>query len=264
MRFIFPFVLMIFIFSSVPAVFSADIALLIPQGWILDGDDPVNDPDAKAFTIESIELEHHLGIFALIQRLENELGHTVNLYGTDTDVPSEVIANNDLIFISEAISSGSVAGDYRSSTKPLMNTEAFLFDDLGLTFGESNFNGDLASSEVKVVNADHPIMQGFPETFTISVDNAEGMPQLVDFSTLVDPLVLAEQFEQNVIAVLPTAVGSDFEDLPAVMAFDAGTELDTGDQTQARWAFVLYSDTTLPDIDGLYTYNFLNDDGWKL
>lgn len=244
---------------------AANIAVLIPQAWILEGDDPANDdpPGAKEFTFETIMAQHD-GVYSLIVHLEEELGHNVKPYGTDTDVPSEVIEQNDLIFITEQIGSGSVAGDYRGSTTPVINTEGFLLDDFGFTLGEALFSGDLGANQIRITNPDHPITRGLPETFAPSVDSeTTGEPQIIHFSSVTDPLIIVEELENTILAVLPEATNTEFENTPILFALEAGTTLDTGDETQARWVFPLYSDTVIPDVD-LHTYSYLNELGWQL
>ncbi len=223
-----------------------NIALLIPQALILEGDDPVNDPIAKEFTIETLEIEQ-IGLFWLVNHLENDLGHTVNIYGSDNDDPGVVEEENDLIFISEAIGSGSVAGDYRVSIKPVIFTESYLLDDMGFSNGESAWTGGAMTTEVKIVNQNHPITQGLPETFTISQTNPDtGEPYAVTFGAPTDLSIMLDIGE--VLSVLPSSVnesadGAEMpEDTPWLIAVEEGTELDAGDTNLARWVFLGYSD----------------------
>ena len=231
---------------------TAKVALLIPQDRINAGDDPVNDPAAKEATLQTLQDRGDLGIYWLVQHLEKDLGHKVNLYGTDNDDPSQVVKENDLIFISEAIGSDSVAGDYRESTIPVIFTESYLLDNMGFTNGASAFTGGAMTNEVKIVNSNHPITKGLPPTFFVSTkDPNTGNPYIVTFGTVNDLSILADVGQ--VLVVIPSSIdeanGDPLpENAPIVMAVEAGTPLDTGDKNSARWVFLGYSDV-IPNAD---------------
>lgn len=252
---------------------SAKVAVLIPEDRIIAGDDPVNDPLAKQAVLDTLEAMGDMGILWLIQHLEKDLGHTANIYGTDTDDPGLVETDNDLIFITEEIGSGSVAGDYRIATKPVIFTESYLFDDMGFTNGASAFTGGAMTSEIKIVNRNHLITQGLPETFTVTkTDPATGKPYMVTFGTLTDLSILADV--GTVLAVLPASVNESSngdplpENAPVLIAMEAKTTLDAGDANPARWVFLGYSDV---DPNASYegdpttrTMSVLNDLGIQL
>ncbi len=233
--------------AGVNAGWAANIALLVPTGLFLMGEDPVNIPEDKEFLLETMEVEQ-AGLYWLVLHLENDLGHTVNIYNSDEDDPGIVEDSNDLIFISEALGSGSVAADYRISLKPVIFAEAYILDDMGFTGGSSAFTGDAIATEIKITNPSHPIAAGLPETFTATVvDETTGEPIMPTFSTITDTSILLEGIGE-VIAVLPTSIdvsndGSENSpDAPIVIAVEQGTELDAGDTADARWIFLGYSD----------------------
>jgi len=237
-----------FMVFALNTVWAANIALLIAEGNIVPGDDPVNNPDDKAFTIETLEINGDAGLVWLINHLENDLGHTVNIYGSDSDDPGLVEETNDLIFISEELGSGSVGADYRIALKPVIFAEAYILDDMGFTNGQSAFTGDAITTEIKIVNTDHPITQGLPETFTATVvDETTGEPIIPTFSAPTDTSILVEGIGE-ILAVLPTSVDVSNDGLPIsdntpiLIAVEAGTELDMGDLNEARWVFLGYSD----------------------
>ncbi|RJP30123.1 MAG: hypothetical protein C4527_10475 [Candidatus Omnitrophota bacterium] len=252
---------------------SADIAVLIPQAAILAGDDPVNDPLAKEFTIETLIERGDVGIAWLINHLEQDLGHTANIYGTGEDDPGLVEEENDLIFITEEIGSGSVGRDYRIANKPVIFTESYILDDMGFTNGQSAFTGGAMTTTLKVVNSNHPITRGLPETFVPTInDPATGAPYVVTFGTVTDLGILAGI--GDVLVVMPTSVnesanGVDLPaDAPVVIALEAGSTLDAGDKNDARWVFIGYSDV---DPNAAYggvpeerTLNVLNEHGIRL
>ncbi|HOJ60333.1 MAG TPA: hypothetical protein PK878_08595 [bacterium] len=257
---------------STPA-WPAKVAVLIPENRIPAGEDPINDPLSKQAVLDMLESMGDVGILWLIHHLENDLGHIVNIYGTDTDDPGFVENDNDLIFITEEIGSGTVAGDYRIATKPVIFTESYLLDDMGFTNGASAFTGGAMTNEIKIVNPNHPITQGMPETLAITqIDSFTGRPYMVTFGTLTDLSILADVGE--ILAVLPESVNESSngdplpENAPILIAVEAGTPLDRGDTNPARWVFLGYSDVDPNDLyDGdptTRTLSVLNDLGIQL
>ena len=255
-----------------------DIAVLIPQGWILEGDDPANDipPGAKDFTFEGIELIHSFSFFRFISHLE-DTGFNVKLYGSDTDDPVEVQSNSDVIYIPEAIGSASVLADYRNSPTPVIVAETFLLDDMGFVSITDGLSNDLNANMLKVVNPNHPITQGLPEVFPIGIpDPAANEPSFVVLNSFKTPALLADLANANVGEVVVTASGFDvrdpmgpLEDNPAVIAVETGTGLVGGGSTQARWVYLPFSDKAVVESpinaasDGR-TYELLSDFGFQI
>lgn len=237
---------------------SANIALLVPTDLFLMEEDPVNVPEDKTFLLETMSM-NQAGLYWLVNHLEKDLGHVVNIYNSDQDDPIQVQDTNDLIFISEALGSGSVAADYRTSVKPVVFAEAYILDDMGFTNGQSAFTGDAVSTEIKIVNPNHPIARGISETFIATVqDKTTGEPIVPTFSTVTDTAILIEGVGV-IIAVLPSSIdvsnsgSQNSENVPVVIAVETGTTLDQGDQNTARWVFLGYSDdieATFADYGG--------------
>ena len=254
---------------------TANIAVLIDSDpLIFPGDDPINDPEARAFTLETIELQEP-GIHWLVLHLENDLGHTVNIYGTDTDqdVPGGVGSVNDLIFVTESLGSGSVGGTYRGTDTPFMSTECWIMDEMGFSNNRSDvWDGGAMTSEIKIVNPDHPITRGLPETFTATItDETTGEPFLATFGTVNDLSALVGVGET--LAVLPSSFSTGDaaplpENAPVVIAVETGTTLDAGDTNNARWVFIGYSDVNPDDnlggVDGARTLALLTEPAIQL
>lgn len=260
------------IFMSLCCAAGAEkVAFLIPQSNVIAGDDPVNDPVAKQTVLDNLETSGEVGLVWLTTHIERNLGYTVNFYGTDEDVPDDVMAANDLIFISEAIGSSSVAADYRVSTKPVIFTEAYILDDMGFTNSNSAFTGGAMTSDIKITNSNHPITKGLPENITVSQKNPEtGAPYVICFGTLNDLSILAVG---EVLAVLPTSIeesdGSSLpENAPILIVLEKGSPLDIGDTNTARWVFLGYSDVipneTYGGIPETRTLSVLSDLGIQL
>ncbi len=272
----FRLIFLVFILSMtvVQVGYPAKIALLVPTELFLMGEDPVNIPEDKVFLLETMSTSQ-AGLYWLVQHLEKDLGHTVNIYNSDQDDPADVQDTNDLVYISEALGSGSVAADYRISVKPVIFAEAYIMDDMGLTNGQSAFTGDAAATEIKIVNPNHPITKGLPETFIATVlDKTTGKPILPTFSTATDTAILGGV--GDILAVLPTSIdvsnsgSQNSENVPIVIAVEKGTALDQGDETAARWVFLGYSDdieATFEDYGGdlnTKTYAVLSESAIKL
>lgn len=168
-----------------------NIAFLVPGSLFISGEDPINIPDDKDFLLETMELEEP-GMHWLVLHLENDLGHTVNIYNSDEDDPGQVEEMNDLIFVSEALGSGSVAGDYAVTNRPFLTSEFFLMDDMGVTSGAA-FTGGASNDgmEIMITDTEHPITQGLPETFSVTVDDPEtGEPTVATLGVVTDPSIL--------------------------------------------------------------------------
>ncbi|MEW6234573.1 MAG: hypothetical protein AB1656_04240 [Candidatus Omnitrophota bacterium] len=252
----------------------SNIALLIPTTLFLMGEDPINYPEDKEFLLETMA-DMEPGLQWLVLHLEKDLGHLVNIYNSASDVPADVQAANDLIFISEALGSGSIAADYKNSKKPVICTEFYLLDDMGLTNGQSSFTGGASNldSTIKFVNTNHPIAQGLPAEFIVTInDEATGKPAVATFGTVTNPDLLHGVGE--VLAVLPTSIdesasGAELpENVPILIVVEKGTSLDNGGTSQANWVFLGYSDVNpvadYGGVPGTRTLALLNANGVKL
>lgn len=254
---------------SLQSVHAENIAVLVNNNLFEIPLDPINIPDDKDFLLESIELLEP-GIFALIQHLENDLGHTANIYSSGEDDPAVVEDNNDLIFVTESLGSGSVGGDYAVTNKPFISTEFFLLDDMGLTGGASEFTGGAFNegSIVGISEPNHPIAQGLPATFGLTVNDPDtGQPANVALGVVRNPSILTAG---TVVAVLPTsnnASDSDAvlpENVPFVIAVEAG---EAGNDQ--RWVFIGLSDVNLSaaqggDNDLKRSISLMNENGFLL
>ena len=116
-------------------------------------------------------------------------------------------------------------------------------DEFGFTTG-SAYTGGASSPgmEITIVDTDHPITQGLPETFSVTVDDPEtGEPIVGTFGVVTDTSILQAG---DVLAVLPTSVDHSAEgaalpdNSPTVIVADAGSSLGN----DVRWVFLGYSD----------------------
>ena len=102
----------------------------------------------------------------LANHIQNDLGHTVvQVSQTAGSYGGAINANADLIILSGSMSSGSATGhNYHISQIPILNFEAFSYDNFGWTGDATNVDyGDSATNKdtIQIDNAAHPITSGF-------------------------------------------------------------------------------------------------------
>ena len=233
-------------FVLIQSASAVNIGLLAPRNIFLADEDPVNNPDDKEFILETTEVEEP-GIFWYINYLEQELGHTVNIYNAGSDDPVEVETNNDIVIISEAISSSQAAADYAVTDKPLMVMEVYILDDMGFSSANVGFTGRAHSSQIKITNPNHPITQGLPETFAAGInDPLTSEPAILTFGSWTAGALSAGEE----LAVLPTAdIGDDSSlrtNTPILLAVEANSSVGNIE----RWVIFGFSDETPEDVWG--------------
>lgn len=247
--------------------FSEKIAYIVPRNVFEGWEDPINLPEDKEYILETMMIEE-FGLNWLVKHLENDLGHKVNIYSEGLDVPADVQNDNDIVIVSEAISSSQVAADYKTSTKPFLSFEVYILDDMGLCSEAIDFTGRAHTTTIRIINRTHPITRGLPETFTATNnDPRTGKPAVAVFGTWRKGGLTAG----DVLADLPltdveaSGVVTQREDAPILVVLEANSKLNN----KARWAFLGYSDETPveTDIGGnpeLRTLMMLNANGIKL
>ena len=110
---------------------------------------------------DEIVIEHLERLGFTVEPIAHDAGHPVDLSGVA------------LVFISESTSSGNIAGAYADSTVPVVNSEAWTYDDMAFTPDDTGLNSD-AGDSLTIVNPNHPITQGLKdwdmidETYTIN------------------------------------------------------------------------------------------------
>ncbi|MBI1389256.1 MAG: hypothetical protein GC154_12490 [bacterium] len=251
-----------FLLLAMSNVWCANIGMICPRNVFLGGEDPINIPDDKQFVIETMDIEEP-GLGWLVRHLENDLGHVVNIYNSDSDDPFDVEDHNDLALIVEAISSGTVAADYRLVTIPVMTMEAFILDDMGLQ--SAGISGRCHASQVHIVNPNHPITRGLPETFDITInDPLTSEPAKVTFACFTR----GSSPDEMILAELPSAVIGEDSRVETNLAFLLAVEKNSSLENAARWVWLGFSDETPEVEDGgnpdLRTMTALNEYGVML
>lgn len=167
----------------------------------------------------------------LVEHLEG-LGLTVEPHADSEPQPVD-LDGVDLVFISGTCESDNISDAYADSTVPVINNEAWSYDRMGFANDFSNSNGDA----IVIVNADHPITQGFPAEVTVY--DAPNRIQSADLLGDVDIL----------------AVRTDNPAHATIGVYEAGAKTFTGETLRARH-ITLFSHNE--------SWTVINDDGWKL
>jgi len=104
---------------------------------------------------------------ALILFMEG-LGHTVTVFDDDeTEADTEVAsAAADMVFISESVGSGGIRTEITEIETPMVITEAWGYDEMGLTLGTGE-GLEVATTEIEIVAPDHPLAAGLSGTVSV-------------------------------------------------------------------------------------------------
>ncbi|MCA9200489.1 MAG: hypothetical protein KDA87_23280, partial [Planctomycetales bacterium] len=79
----------------------------------------------------------------------------------DNLVSSSSAAGFDLVYISESVSSGRIGTKLTNASVPIISSESYLFDDLGLTGSALQTDyGNANGVAIEVANPAHPILDG--------------------------------------------------------------------------------------------------------
>jgi len=99
------------------------------------------------------------------------LGHTVTYLDDDADEKEteEAAAAADLVYISESVGSAKVRLEIPEVEVPMVITEAWAYDEMGLTLGTGE-GIDVASTDIEIVLPGHPLTAGLTGTVTVLTD----------------------------------------------------------------------------------------------
>lgn len=166
----------------------------------------------------------------IVERLE-AMGHTVESHSDNEAHPVD-LDGADLLFITATVTSTNLGGAYADSTIPVINCEGFTYDDMGFIPADPNIIG---SDTIAIVNADHPITQGFPEEVTVYNSSYK---------------IMSGRLEGDVDIL---AVRTDNPEEVTIGVYEEGAKTLTG-ETKARH-ITLFVHDQWPKV---------NDDGWEL
>lgn len=262
----------------------------IQQGFLGIDMNAEEDAEDLIFIAEAILLEQQpssAGIVNHIQHLQDQ-GHTVNWYGSQTDdiLGLEYMeANNDLIIVSENPSSAETGTFYANSNIPVIICESYVLDDHQV-FDDWDIrcfcDEDINAREFRVAR-EHPITQGFDETFApLAIDeDGSGLPYVGNWSVLAEGDRVTT-YQENVLLTLvdpvaPIPQENDYiltEPVPVLWAFEPG-EMPLGNN--ARYIFFgwgtenatgigLEADPLFADgsTAGIYAFDVVGEQGWRL
>lgn len=118
-------------------------------------------------------------------------------------------ADKIAIYISESVASANIVEKFNNIAVPLIISEAYIFDDMGLTAptADVDFGSNTANIKGKVVKPDHPIMKGVSADYAVVTRDLDPLP---NYTWGVVP-------EKNALAVEP-----DNASHAVVFAFDKG------------------------------------------
>ena len=99
------------------------------------------------------------------------LGHTVTMFDDgESEADTEAAAAAaDMVFISESVSSGQIREEITEIETPMLITECWGWDEMGLTHG-GGAGQDVVSTDIEIVSPDHPLAAGLSGTVTVLTD----------------------------------------------------------------------------------------------
>lgn len=166
------------------------------------------------------------------------LGHTVTMFDDDeNEADTEIAAAAaDMVFISESVSSAGIRTEITEIETPMVITEAWGYDEMGLTLGTGE-GIDVATTEIEIVAPDHPLAAGLSGTVSVLTDlqSERGMARFAtgragSAATVIATATLSDGLTWDVIFVyekgaelpVPPADGSPREaaDIRVCLGFD--------------------------------------------
>ncbi|MHC4488389.1 MAG: DUF1349 domain-containing protein [Planctomycetota bacterium] len=99
------------------------------------------------------------------------LGHTVTYFddGEDEATTEAAAAAADVVFISESVSSGQIRTEITEVEAPMVITEAWGYDEMGLTLGTGE-GLEVATTDIEIVAPEHPLAAGLNGTVSVLTD----------------------------------------------------------------------------------------------
>ncbi len=145
------------------------------------------------------------------------LGHTVTYLDDDeSEADTEAAAAAaDLVFISESVSSGGIREEITEIEVPMIVTEAWAWDEMGLTQGGGT-GIDVATTEIEIVEPGHSLAAGLSGTVPVLTDITDPVSGTARFS-----MGIAGE-EATVIARATLSDGLTYE---VLMVYEKGAAL---------------------------------------
>ncbi|MHC4174773.1 MAG: DUF1349 domain-containing protein [Planctomycetota bacterium] len=101
------------------------------------------------------------------------LGHTVTYFddGENEATTEAAAAAADVVFISESVSSSQIRTEITEIETPMVITEAWGYDEMGLTLGTGE-GLEVATTDIEIVAPEHPLAAGLSGTVSVLTDIA--------------------------------------------------------------------------------------------
>lgn len=192
----------------------APLPMAPPNGFkvlFVGGGTPISGKDTAAF-----------------ERLRS-FGYEVVYYADHEPQPSPELPKFDIVFIAESVGSGNILAKYKTTEKPVIVAEAYLFDDMGFAgpTADADFGFDVATTSLNFLLAKHPIAGGL-----------DGM-QVVRTGPSRAPWCVPGG-EVALIATLATSPGK-----AGLFAYEKGAALADGGKAAGKRAGVCFGENVL-------------------
>jgi hypothetical protein len=144
------------------------------------------------------------------------LGHTVTYFDDDENeaTTEAAAAAAEVVFISESVSSGQIRTEITEIETPMVITEAWGYDEMGLTLGTGE-GLEVATTDIEIVAPEHPLAAGLSGTVSVLTD-ATGVRGMARFTT---------GMAGNEATVIATATLSDSVTYDVVFVYEKGATL---------------------------------------
>lgn len=170
---------------------------------------------ADILFISSMQDEHIPGDDALKAFMEG-LGHTVTYFDDNEDEATTEAAaiEADLVFISESVSSGQVREEITEIETPMVITECWAWDEMGLTKG-GGAGQDIVTTEIEIVEPGHPLAAGLSGMVSV----------LTDITGDLGTARFANGIAGDEATVIATATLTDGQTYDVIIVYEKGAAL---------------------------------------
>ncbi len=170
---------------------------------------------AEVLFISSMEEQHMPGDDALKAFIES-LGHTVTYFDDNEDEATTEVAAAaaDLVFISESVSSGQIRIEITEIETPMVITECWAWDEMGLTLG-GGAGQNVATTEIEIILPGHPLAAGLTGI----------VPVLTDITGDLGTARFSQGIAGEQATVVATATLEDGQTYDVILVYDKGAEL---------------------------------------
>ena len=145
------------------------------------------------------------------------LGHTVTYFDDDEDeaATEAAAAAADLVFISESVGSAGIREEITEVEVPMVVNEMWAWDEMGLSRGSGDGDEDAATTNIEIVNPDHPLAAGLSGTVAL----------FTDITSSLGACQLARGIAGDEATVIATATLADGETYDILFVYEKGAEL---------------------------------------